>query len=355
MVYSSSMVVAELDPNKDVFFYFKRQSMFMLSGFFITAFITIFPGKFLKLGGIVTFIPIFAILIFLIISPIVINSASSWLTTTGSIQPSEFGKPSIIVVLATFLAYIGENPDADKRRVYTLSFGISLLTIFLIIAQGDYGTALIYIMIAISMFLTSNIEMKWLYRVILGGLTAIIAFYLFLQIMPNAITAEKLSRFNYQNPCNDFGGDGYQVCNGLIAINNGRLTGVGFTNSTQKYLHLPYSHTDSIAPIIAEEFGLIGILFVLLMYIIIIYRTLFLAIRVDKVFYRLILIGAGITFFAQVFINLGGITALIPLTGLTLPLISYGGSSVWTSLALIGLILNISMSLNYERSTNIKL
>ena len=138
-----------------------------------------------------------------------------------------------------------------------------------------------------------------------------------------------LNRLNYVNPCDRYQKEsGYQVCNGFIAIDNGGLTGVGIGNSTQKYLYLPASHTDFIFPIIVEELGVILSTLIIIGYMFIAYSIFDIATKCYNLRNSLICFGIGVYFLVHIFINLGGVLGLIPLTGIPLPLLSYGGSSL---------------------------
>ena len=155
-------------------------------------------------------------------------------------------------------------------------------------------------------------------------------------------------RFNFLKPCTRYQeSTGYQVCNGYIAINNGKLFSISPGNSQQKYLYLPEAFTDFIFPIIVEEFGLITGIFIILIYMVIIYRILYLAKKCVSVCNALICYGIACYIFLHVVINLVGVLGLLPLTGVPLPFLSYGGSFALTLAISLALVQRISIE-NYN-------
>ena len=164
------------------------------------------------------------------------------------------------------------------------------------------------------------------------------------------LNSELSSRLTYKKPCTSFSlKTGYQVCNGMIAINNGGLFGVGLGNSTQKYLYLPEAHTDFIFPIIVEELGSIAGAGVLLLYLFILFRLIRISKYAKDLTGSMIAFGSAITILLHLIVNLGGILALIPLTGVPLPLLSYGGSITLNTL--IMLLLSLRVLVEGNKST----
>ena len=152
------------------------------------------------------------------------------------------------------------------------------------------------------------------------------------------LSEAQMSRFDFFNPCSKYETTGYQVCNGFIALNDGGLFGLGIGNSKQKYSYIPEPHTDSIFAIIGEEYGVIKCSFVFLAYIFVIFRILKIATNTNTIRGRYICLGVATYIFAHILINLGGLFGLIPLTGVPLPFLSYGGTyaiSLMCSLAVV--------------------
>ena len=174
----------------------------------------------------------------------------------------------------------------------------------------------------------------------------------FLNFNSDILTSAQASRFNFKNPCSRYLEEtGYQVCNGYIAIHNGGIFGVGLGASTQKFLYLPAAHTDFIFPIIVEELGLIGGTCVLIAYIIILFRILVIARNATNLRNSIIAFGTFAYILSHIVINLGGLLALIPLTGVPLPLLSYGGSFMLNIMILIALTQRVNIETKRKRET----
>ena len=154
---------------------------------------------------------------------------------------------------------------------------------------------------------------------------------------------------SYFNPWNDMQGTGYNIVQSLYAIGSGGLLGRGLGNSRQKYQYLPYPHNDFIFSVIAEELGFIGTLFIIILYAILIYRGLKVAANAPDLFGSLAAVGITSLIAIQTILNIGVVTGLIPPTGVSLPLISYGGTSLLLTMGELGILLSISRYSNYSR------
>ena len=157
------------------------------------------------------------------------------------------------------------------------------------------------------------------------------------------LSEAQLERFNFFNPCKNYETSGYQICNSFIAINDGGLTGLGIGKSKQKYSYIPEPHTDSVFAIIAEENGLIFCAFIFIGYMVILWRILEISSRATTIRGRYISLGVATYFFAHIFINLGGLFGIIPLTGVPLPFLSYGGSFLISSICSLCLVQRVSI------------
>ena len=255
------------------------------------------------------------------------GGAQSWLNLGFfNIQPTEFAKTAIILFMAMFY-----ERSIKKRFKFSSNFFPLVLIIiicYFVLKQPDLGGALIILGITFFMFLVipfSKKDRKKMFKLsllavlILGGILALKG--------KSILNSSQLQRLNFKNPCSRYMEDtGYQVCNGFIAFHNGGLFGVGLGNSTQKYLYLPEAHTDFIFPIIVEELGLLFGILVILGFGYLLYRILLLAKRADSIHNQMICYGIFVYLFLHLIINFLGILALIPLTGVPLPFLSYGGS-----------------------------
>ena len=215
----------------------------------------------------------------------------------------------------------------------------SIPLILLVVLQKDLGTAIILAMIFAVMFLTSPILFSdKLKTIFVGGVVLVACLLGYIVIKGNPLTKAQLSRFDYRNPCSHYSTTGYQICNAFIAINKGGTFGLGIGKSTQKYSYIPEPHTDMVFSIISEENGLVGGSLIFLCYIVLIYRILRLARLADSIKNRYLCIGVATYIFMHIAINLGGLFGLIPLTGVPLPFLSYGGSFTLSLLISITLV-----------------
>jgi cell division protein FtsW len=244
-----------------------------------------------------------------------------------NLQPTELAKFSIIIYLASWLI------NKEKKRFLSFVSLVGLL-LFLIILQPDMGTAVIVFSICVIVYYLSGANL--LYLALLLS-TAFGGFYFLIKI--SSYRFHRLLAFF--NPAIDPQGISYHINQILISLSNGGLFGQGFGASRQKYLFLPEAHTDSIFAIIAEEYGFIGSLFLIILYFFFIYKIYHLIRLAPDQLSRLLAGGIFALFNIQLIINLAGMVGLFPLTGVPLPFISYGGSNLLISFALIGILLNI--------------
>lgn len=251
-----------------------------------------------------------------------------------SLQPSELLKLSFIIYLAAWL---------EKRRTEVKTFSQSTLPFLiiigiisaLIVAQPDIGTLGVIIITGIIIFFLAGANIGHIFLIILGGLS-----FLFTLIKLAPYRMNRLLVF--LNPEIDPQGIGYQIKQALLAIGSGGIFGLGLTHSRQKYNYLPSPASDSIFAITAEELGFIGASILILIFLVLAIRGFKIAKNSPDRFAQLTAAGITSWFIVQAFINIGAITGLIPLTGLTLPFISYGASSMVVSLIGAGILINIS-------------
>ena len=237
-------------------------------------FVLVYPTHKYKFWGPVGIIFIILALIGLFPYGTITNSARSWYDLGFfSFQPSEFAKSVIIVFLAVSLDKISRSEDYSINKII-MPFVFVLIICGLTIFQPDLGTACIIGGIAFLIFLSLPFNTKKVRGLKMTGIVTVIACFTIL-VFGGHLTAEQNSRLTYQKPCTRYTEKtGYQVCNGFIAISNGGLTGAGLGNSTQKYLYLPEAYTDFIFPVIIEEWGAIGGIIILILFIVLLYRIL---------------------------------------------------------------------------------
>lgn len=329
MVFSSSSVAAILRYNKAPTYYFIKQLIFFAASFAAGIFIINIPTKWYKSVSWLLIIGIIGLLTALLLYGTITNHAQSWFYLGPiAVQPSEFAKTFLIIFMACSYNSLAKK-NVSNVYVYFIPLAVALIIGFLIIMQPDFGSAMILLAIAFCIFISVPTIKKNIIKIILFlGIGGVIAVLLLLYSGTEILNSDQLKRFQFQSPCQRYKEDtGYQVCNGYIAINNGGLFGVGIGQSTQKYLYLPESHTDFIFAILIEELGLIVGIGVLLLYGILLYRLLKIAKEAYTLRNSILAYGTFWYFTFHIIINLGGMLAIIPLTGVPLPLMSYGGSA----------------------------
>jgi cell division protein FtsW len=255
--------------------------------------------------------------------------ASRWINLRFTVfQPSEFVKLALAIYLAAWFS------SKEKGRIWAFLLLLSLV-LGLVMLEPDMGTAAIILAEGLVLYFLSGATL--IYFAILAPVIAFAGF-IFAKLEP--YRAARLTTF--MNANQNINSTSYHVRQILIALGSGGLTGVGLGNSLQKYAYLPENATDSIFAIIAEELGFIGACFIIAVFLVIIWRGFYIAINSRDAFGKLL--AGGITTFlaAQVFINLAAQTALLPLTGIPLPFISYGGSALIINLSAIGILINIA-------------
>lgn len=252
-----------------------------------------------------------------------------------SFQPSEVMKLSIILYLAAWLSSRGKAKAADFFEGFVPFLAILSIVAFLIIKQPDTGTLGLIFLISLSIFFASGANLTHMAALFFGGLA-------FLAILIK-IAPYRLQRFLvFLNPEHDPQGFGYHVTQALLAIGAGGVFGAGLGQSRQKFNYLPEPVTDSIFAILGEEFGLIGTVVIVALFLFVAWRGLRIARLAPDAFGRLTAVGIVSWIVFQAFINMSAISGLIPLTGIPLPFISYGGTSLVVLLASVGILLNIS-------------
>ncbi len=331
MVYSASSVWA-LAKFNDSFYYLKRQSLFALLGgigFFI---MTKISSDFLYKNATKIMI-VSLVLLGLVLIPglgIERNGSRSWFGIGPfAVQPSELFKIAIVIYAAK---YISTHFNETKRLKGFLSLLLMMVIGFvLIMLQPDFGTAIVILSSLVLMMFITKLPTK--YFVMMGGVGVlmIVALIIMAPYRFQRITA-------FINPWSDPLGSGFQIIQSLYAIGPGALLGNGLFASYQKHFYLPEPQTDFIFAIIVEEFGLVGGIIILIAFALLFIFGFKLALNQDREFDALLITGLLGLIMVQVIINLGVVVSLLPVTGITLPLISYGGSSLSVCLCSLGLI-----------------
>lgn len=329
MIFSSSSVSTVLRYNVPQYHFFIRQAMFLAAAF-VAGFIVVLnvPTSKYKYISPLAMAAVIVALIGLFIYGRITNNARSWYDIGPfALQPSEFAKSVIIVFLAVSYSRLEKIKNANIY-LSLIPVALSLIVAILIAMQPDFGTAIIISGIIFFIFISIPLVKRNLIKVLKVGVIAVgVAVVALLYSGTEILNSRQLQRFEFRNPCSRYTEDtGYQVCNGFIAIHNGGLFGVGLGNSSQKYLYLPESHTDFIFPIIVEELGAIVGTLIIILYVAMLYRILKIAREGENLRLSILAYGVFLYLLFHILVNLLGILALIPLTGVPLPFLSYGGS-----------------------------
>ena len=316
--------------NYSMYYFFNKHLKILLFSLVACIIAILIPTKYYKILGPVAFLGITGLILSLFIIGSIKRGSQGWFSKGG--QPSELAKPIIIVMIALLFDYY--NNYIKKKKpfnwinylIYFLLFGAVLPVITLM--QGDMGTALLTVGISGIMLLAGPVSKQTTKKCIISIILLGIFGCFMLEMSRGYIfSSEQIERLTeFINPCKKYEDSGYQICNGFIAMNDGGLTGLGIGKSRQKYSYIPDPHTDSIFAVIIEEAGLITGTFILLIYLLMIARILNISSRTKNVRNRYISFGIAAYLFLHIVFNLGGLLGILPLTGVPLPLITYGGS-----------------------------
>jgi len=281
---------------------------------------------------------VLALLLILQFTPlgVTINGAKRWINLGFmQLQPSELAKPLFCMLVATmFKDKIDLDTVMKNLTTYIIPMGVILL---LILKQPNLSMAIILCMTTLALYIAGR--GPWQPLAAGGG----VMFLGILTMLPKLLRGYQMDRINiWLNPGSDALGKGYNIIQSLIAFASGGFSGAGYGGSIQKLAYLPECHTDFIFAIIAEEFGFLGCLFVIGLFVALVHRGLRISKRCPDMYGKLLAIGITFIFGFQAFLNMSVASSFMPVTGVTLPFISYGGTSIIVSLAMVGILLNIS-------------
>lgn len=350
-VLSASNVAAVLRYGVSPYYFFFKQLIFIGISFLI-GFIFVIKIDIGKYKNLVFFalIVLVAMLFGLLLYGKMVNSAKSWIDLGFfSVQPSEFIKLILVLYMGIFFGDYTKN-EGKKSKIWIL-LAVCGGAILLVAAQPDFGTASIIAAIVFLTFIAVPFKKNNLVSLLkISGGAAVLVVVIFLSNASTFLNEMQLSRFQFQNPCSRYTEDtGYQVCNGFIAIHNGGLGGLGIGESTQKYLYLPEAHTDFIFAIIVEEVGVIIAAFILAGYIYIIYRIIKIAKQSYNLRNSIICYGIAMIMLMHILINFLGLLAIVPLTGVPIPLLSSGGSITITIIIALFVVQRVAIENNLTK------
>ncbi|AYO47976.1 FtsW/RodA/SpoVE family cell cycle protein [Streptococcus mutans] len=357
---SASLIQNGLNPFRSVI----NQAAFWVISLLAILFIYRLKLNFLKNSGVLTVMMMIEVVLLLIARfwTQEVNGAHGWIVIGPiSFQPAEYLK----VIMVWFLAFtfarrqqsieIYDYQALTKRKWWPKQLSdlkdwrfYSLVLILLVAAQPDLGNATIIVLTAIIMYSVSGIGYRW-FSALLTGIITLSAIFLGLINMVGVKTMSKVPVFGYVakrfsaffNPFKDVTDSGHQLANSYYAMSNGGWLGRGLGNSIEKRGYLPEAQTDFVFSIIIEELGLIGAGLILALIFFLILRILLVGVKAKNPFNSMIALGIGSMMLMQVFVNIGGISGLIPSTGVTFPFLSQGGNSLLVLSVAIGFVLNI--------------
>lgn len=336
MVYSSSYVWSDYKFG-DSTYYLKRQLLFAGAGIVAMIGTMLIPYGTWKKYAKVLLISCFVLLLLVLVPGVgmVRGGAQSWIGVGAfSIQPSEFMKLGLIIFLAAYLA-------ANQKYITSFKKGFfpSIMLIFtafgLIMLQPDLGTGMVLVLTCMVMVFVSGARFLHFFGLAALGLIGFVVLIASAPYRISRITA-------FLNPWEDPLGDGFQIIQSLYAIGPGGLMGLGLGESLQKYFYLPEPQTDFIFAILGEELGFLGGSTVIALFLLLLWRGIKISLDAPDSFARFLALGIISMLAIQAMINISVVIGLIPVTGITLPFLSYGGSSLTLTLCSVGILLNIS-------------
>ncbi|MDD3392631.1 MAG: FtsW/RodA/SpoVE family cell cycle protein [Bacilli bacterium] len=333
-----------------LYYYFYRHLIMLMIGLVGSIIIIVLPTKKYYYLGFIAFIVLLAVQVFLLLFGSGHRGAINWIKIAGiTFQPSELSKPIMIVCLSLlFEKYYHFLKDKKVNHYNVIGFilfiGCAIPAI--VFLQKDFGTMLIMIVTFGTLFITGPIlRIDKIRTIILVIVLATLSLLIISFKQGYLLTEAQLSRFDFINPCSNYENGGYQICNGFIAINDGGLLGLGIGKSKQKYSYIPEPHTDSVFAIITEEYGLLKVIPIFIGYLFVLYRITKIASKTSSIRGRYICLGVSTYIFMHIFINLGGLFGLIPLTGVPLPFLSYGGSFTIALMASLALVQRVNIEM----------
>ncbi len=346
MILSASSMESYMRYNYSPYHYFIRQALFLVIGMITFFFCIIFPTKNykkLKLDIIIITIIMLSLIGLPFIGHAAKNAVSWYKIGPITIQPSEFAKVGIILYLSIY--YERNKDKLDNQWNIIKPIIVALIIVGLVMIQPDMGTAVIIGLITIIMFYGVPIDKKnrsIFNKIFIGGILLVVL--VLITTGASFLKDYQLDRFKFTLPCERYQEKtGYQLCNSFIAFKNGGLNGQGLGSSTQKYLYLPESYTDFIFPIVVEEWGLVVGIIIICAYAFVLFRIIQIARRANTLRGSLLCYGVFTYLLTHIIVNLFGVMGLMPLTGVPLPFLSYGGSYTICLMIAMGLVQRVAI------------
>ena len=336
MVTSASMPVGQRLAN-DPFLFAKRDGLYIILAFALSMITLRLPMDFWQRHSTAMLLASIAMLVVVLVVGSSVNGASRWISIGPlRIQPAELSKLALFCYLSNYLVRKVDEVR-NNLRGFLKPMGVILVMALLLLAQPDLGTVVVLFVTTLAMLFLAGAKLWQFIAIICTGISAVVMLILAAPYRIRRVTS-------FWNPWDDPFGSGYQLTQSLMAFGRGEMWGQGLGNSVQKLEYLPEAHTDFIFAILAEELGYIGVVIVLLMVFCVAFRAMSIgkrALEIDQRFSGFLACSIGVWFSFQALVNVGAAAGMLPTKGLTLPLISYGGSSLLIMSTAIMLLLRI--------------
>jgi rod shape determining protein RodA len=329
--------------------YFQKQLIFSVLGIGLMFFVASVDYRYVQKYSTVLYFMTMGVLFLVLLFGTTVNGTAGWLSFgIFQVQPVEIAKVTLIIFLASFISK--KKSELGEWARVIASLVLTAILILLVLRQPDLGSSLVLAAIWIGMILASGLRLKHL--VVLSGIGVTLVFASWFVLADY----QKARIETFLHPENDPQGSGYNVLQAMVAVGSGGISGKGLGYGSQSQLSfLPEKHTDFIFAVISEELGLIGALFVIVLYGVFLFRVQRIGRLANDNFGYLLALGVMIMIFFQVIINIGMNIGLLPVTGLPAPLLSYGGSSLLSVFLSLGLLLNVSSKNKEESDTRLSL
>ncbi|MFF2018273.1 putative lipid II flippase FtsW [Paenibacillus sp. NPDC058177] len=344
MIFSASYPAAFIKHDSP-WHYVMKQGVFALTGLFVMLIFMCIPFSVWKKASPILLTFSLVMLVLVLIGGADINGARRWFVLGGfNLQPSEFSKLTVIVYLSAIISRKGERIRNFRNGLLPIILVIGTI-LLLIMRQPDFGTVLILFFIAVTILWVGDVDLRHMLLLSM----ALVPMFVYLAVS-KSYRLDRVSAF--LNPLDDLQGSGYQLTQSLYALGNGGLTGTGIGQGVQKLLYLPEAHTDFIFAVVGEELGFVGTFMLFVVFFLFIWRGFITAIRSSDPFGLMLGMGIVMMIFIQSLLNVGSVIGSLPITGVPLPFISYGGSSLILCLASTGILLSISRDNHRRRQEN---
>lgn len=335
MIYSASSATAYAEHH-DTAFYAKREFMWLFVG--LACAYGAYRMDYHILRKAAPYVLLVSLLsLFVVLVPhvgIVVNGARRWIGASSvSFQPSEFAKLALVIYLGAVLSQRGERILSLVKGIVPLCIPVALMSV-LVLMEPDMGTASLLVMVAFAMLFAAGARFTHLFAILVTTLPAVL-----LEILASPYKRARI--FAFIDPWKDPQNTGFHIVQSLLALGSGGIFGVGLGASRAKFFYLPEQYTDFIFSVLGEELGLVGALVVIALFITFAYRAIKIAIAAPDRFGFFLALGCTALIVIQAFINIGVVTSSWPVTGVPLPFISFGGSSLIVSLVAVALIVNV--------------